>query len=115
VVALVNFVLLLFFMRRKLGRIEGRHLFGTFLKICSASFVMAVIAWLVNWQVGVQLPVKGTLLRLVQVPSAIAAGVLSFYFLCRAFGIKEIGEAVNALAGKVTGRLQRVLSKTKAG
>jgi hypothetical protein len=40
---------------------------------------------------------------------------VSFYFLCRAFGIKEMGEAVNALAGKVTGRLQRVLSKTKAG
>jgi putative peptidoglycan lipid II flippase len=114
-VALVNFALLMFFMRGKLGRIEGHHLSRTFGKICLASFVMAIVVWLVNWQVGVQLPLKGTLLRLVQVTSAIAAGALSFYFLCRAFGIKEMGEAVNALAGKVTGPLQRVLSKTKAG
>jgi putative peptidoglycan lipid II flippase len=115
VVALVNCVLLLFFMRRKLGRIEGRHLLRTFLKICAASFVMAVIAWLVNWQVAVQMPFKGVTLRLIQVPVAIFAATVSFYFLCRAFGIKEMGEAVNALAGKVTGPLQRVLSKTKAG
>jgi hypothetical protein len=56
IVALVNFALLMILMRRKLGRIGGRHLSRTFGKICLASFVMAVVVWLVNWQVGVQLP-----------------------------------------------------------
>jgi putative peptidoglycan lipid II flippase len=106
VVALVNFVLLLFFMRRKLGRIEGRYLSRTFVKICLAAFVMAIVAWLVNWQVGVRLPVKGTLLRLVQVPSAIAAGAVSFYFLCRWLRLKEVDEALNSLFGRFFNRLR---------
>ncbi len=107
VVALVNFALLLCFMRRKLGRIEGRHLSRTFLKICLASLIMAVIAWLVNWQIDVQLPLEGTLLRLVQVPAAIAAAAVSFYFLCRALRVQELDEAVNSLGGRVLHRLRR--------
>jgi len=107
VVALVNFVLLLFFMRRKLGRIEGRHLLRTFLKICAASFVMAVIAWLVNWQVGVQMPFKGVTLRLIQVPIAIFAATVSFYFFCRWLRLKEVDEALNSLFGRFLNRLRR--------
>ncbi len=107
VVALVNFVLLLFFMRRKLGRIEGRHLFRTFLKICEASFVMAIVAWLVNWRIGVQLPFKGVSLRLIQVPVAIAAGAASFYYLCRILSVKEMHDAVNSIGGRFLSRLKR--------
>jgi putative peptidoglycan lipid II flippase len=107
VVALVNCVLLLFFMRRKLGRIEGRHLLRTFLKICAASFVMAVIAWLVNWQVAVQMPFKGVTLRLIQVPVAIFAATVSFYFFCRWLRLKEVDEALNSLFGRFLNRLRR--------
>lgn len=106
VVALVNFVLLLHFMRRKLGHIEGRHLFRTFFKICAASFVMAVIAWLVNWRIGVQLPFKGLTLRLIQVPSAIFVGAVSFYFLCRLLSVKELDDAVNSIGGRFLSRLR---------
>jgi len=94
-------------MRRKLGRIGGRHLSQTFGKISLASFVMAIAVWLVNWQVGVQLPLKGTLLRLVQVPSAIAAGALSFYFLCRMLRVQELDEAVGSLGGRFMNRFRR--------
>ncbi|MBI1998687.1 MAG: murein biosynthesis integral membrane protein MurJ [Deltaproteobacteria bacterium] len=104
IVALVNFALLMILMRRKLGRIGGRHLSQTFGKICLASFVMAIAVWLVNWQVGVQLPLKGTLLRLVQVPSAIAAGALSFYFLCRMLRVQELDEAIGSLGGRLLNR-----------
>lgn len=106
VVALVNFVLLLFFMRRKLGRIEGHHLLQTFLKICAASFIMAVIAWLVSWQVGVRIPFKGVTLRLIQVPVAIFAATVSFYFLCRWLRLKEVDEALNSLFGRFFNRLR---------
>ncbi len=107
IVALVNFALLLFFMRGKLGRIEGRHLSRTFGKICLASFVMAIAVWLVNWQISVQLPLRGTLLRLVQVPTAIGAGALSFYFLCRMLGVQELDEAIGSLGGRFLNRLRR--------
>ncbi|HJX11794.1 MAG TPA: lipid II flippase MurJ [Candidatus Binatia bacterium] len=106
IVALVNFALLMILMRRKLGRIEGRHLSRTFGKICLASFVMAIAVWLVNWQISVQLPLRGTLLRLVQVPSAIAAGTLSFYFLCRMLRVQEIDQAIGSLGGRWVSRLR---------
>jgi len=106
IVALVNFALLMILMRRKLGRIGGRHLSRTFGKICLASFVMAIVVWLVNWQVGVQLPLKGTLFRLVQVPSSIAAGALSFYFLCRMLGVQELDEAIGSVGGRLVSRLR---------
>jgi putative peptidoglycan lipid II flippase len=105
-VALVNFALLMVLMRRRLGRIEGRYLVRTFLKICSASFLMAIIAWLINWRIGVELPVKGVALRLVQVPVAIAAAAASFYFLCRLLRIKELDEAVASLGGRFLNRLR---------
>ena len=104
IVALVNFALLTILMRRKLGGIGGRHLSQTFGKICLASFAMAIVVWLVNWQVGVQLPLKGTLLRLVQVSSAIAAGALSFYFLCRMLGVQELDEAIGSVGGRLLNR-----------
>jgi putative peptidoglycan lipid II flippase len=104
IVALVNFALLMILMRRKLGRIGGRHLSQTFGKICLASFAMAIVVWLVNWQVGVHLPLKGTLLRLVQVSSAIAAGALSFYFLCRMLRVQELDEAIGSLGGRLLNR-----------
>ncbi len=107
IVALVNFALLMILMRRKLGRIGGRHLSQTFGKICLASFVMAIAVWLVNWQISVQLPLKGTLLRLVQVPSAIAAGALSFYFLCRMLRLQELDEAIGSLGGRFMNRFRR--------
>lgn len=107
VVALVNFILLLFFLRRKLGRVEGRYLIRTFVKICLASFVMAIIAWLVNWRIGVQLPVRGVMLRAIQVPAAISAAAASFYFLCRWLGLKEVDETVRALGGRFVNRFSR--------
>ena len=105
-VALVNFGLLLFFMRRKVGRIEGRHLSRTFVKICVASFVMAIIAWVVNWQLGVRLPFRGITMRLIQVPVAISVAAASFYFLCRLLGVNEMGEAVSAVGGRFVKRLR---------
>jgi putative peptidoglycan lipid II flippase len=106
-VELVSFALMVYFMRRKLGRIEGRHLSRTFVKICSASLIMAMIVWLVNWQIGAQVPLRGTLLRLVQVPSAMAAAAVSFYFLCRALRVRELDDAVNSLGGRVLHRFRR--------
>jgi len=106
-VALVNFALLLVFMRRKIGRIEGRYLLRSVLKICLASFVMALCAWLVNWRIGAQLPFTGFPLRAIQVPGALAAAALSFYFLCRWLGVKELDDAVSAIGGQVLKRLGR--------
>ncbi len=65
-VALVNFLLLALFMRRRLGRLGGRALGSTVLKICAASIPMAAAAWVVT-ELTSALPLRDLALHLVQV------------------------------------------------
>jgi hypothetical protein len=98
-VALVNFVLLVIFMRRKVGRLAGGELAGTLLKICAATVPMALVAWSVSAALsGGDHP--GLLLRFVNVTVSILAAALVFYWSCRALKISELDEAVNAIGGK---------------
>jgi len=99
-VALANFALLLVFMRRKIGRIEGRRLVRSLAKIGLASALMAAAAWLVSRLVAAQLSMDGFALYLAQVAAAVASALAVFYFACRLFRVEELEEAVNAVAGR---------------
>lgn len=43
----MNFLLLFYFLRKRLGRIDARRIFTSFVKICSASAIMSISGWLV--------------------------------------------------------------------
>ena len=106
-VSLVNFVLLLSLMRRKLGRLEGRRLASSLLKICLASALMAAAAWLVSAQISAHLPLGGFTLYLAQVVAAIGIGAVVFYFGCRLLRVTELDEAIDAVAGPLLRVLRR--------
>ena len=109
-VALVNFALLLLFMRRKLGRLEGRRLALSLLKICLASAIMAAAAWLASAQLAAHLSLAGFALHLAQVAAAISLAVVVFYLGCRLLRVGEFNEAINAVGGgflRVFGSLRR--------
>ena len=106
VVALVNFVLLLLFMRHKLGHIEGRVLFGKVLRICAATLVMAIAAGAANGLAG-SLPLSGLALRLARVSAGMAVAALAFYWGCRLFKVGELHEAVQAIGGRLLRRLRQ--------
>ena len=99
-VALVNFLLLAILMRRRLGRLDGRRLGTTVLKICGATMPMALVAWLANEFAGA-LPLQGLLLEFIRVIAAIALATVAFYWSCRLLRIEELNEAVSAIAGKL--------------
>jgi len=100
-VALVNFLLLALFMRRRLGRLGGRQLGATVLRVSAASCAMAVTAWVVSESLSV-LPLRGLLLHLVQVVFSIWLAALVFYSICRLLRVEELNEAVNAVGGRFT-------------
>jgi putative peptidoglycan lipid II flippase len=105
-VALINFVLLALFIRRRLGGLEGRRLGATLLRICVASVAMAGAAWLVSaWCA--ELPLGGVALRLLRVAAAIMVAALVFYLACRWLRVREVDEAVNAIAGRFFRVLRR--------
>jgi putative peptidoglycan lipid II flippase len=98
-VALVNFLLLAVFMRRRLGRLGGRRLAATVFRVIAASCAMAAGAWfaseLLSW-----LPLRGLGLHLLQVIAALALAAVIFYAGCRLLGVEELDDAVNALGSR---------------
>lgn len=98
-VALANFILLVLFMRRKLGRLEGRRLSWTLLKISLASGGMAAAAWFLSAQIADRVTLTGFVLYLVQVVSAISLAAVVFLLSCRVLKVKELDEAIDAIKG----------------
>ena len=105
-VALINFFLLAIFMRRRLGRLEGRRLAATVLRVCLASLPMAVAAWAAS-AFSTTLPFHGIALELLRVVASIALAGVVFYLSCRVLRIEELDEAMDAIAGKLLRVLRR--------
>jgi len=105
-VALVNFLLLALFMRRRLGRLGGRQLGATVLRVSAASCVMAATAWLVSESLS-HLPLRGVALHFIQVGTAIGLAALVFYLSCRLLRVEELHEAVDAVGGRFIRLLRR--------
>jgi putative peptidoglycan lipid II flippase len=105
-VALVNFLLLAFLMRRRVGRLEGNRLGLKLARICAASIPMAAVAWLVS-EFSAGLPLTGIALRLVRVSAAITLAAVTFYFACKLLRIEELDEAVDGVAGRFLRLLRR--------
>ena len=105
-VALVNFLLLALFMRRRLGRLGGRRLGATVLRVSGASCAMAATAWLASDSLS-HLPLRGVALHFIQVSAAIGLAALVFYLSCRFLRVEELHEAVNAVGGRFAHLLRR--------
>jgi len=98
-VALVNFILLMLFMRGKLGSLEGKQLGGNLLRICGAAIPMAAVAW-ISSELASALPIGDLTLRFARVGASITLATIVFYWGCRLLKITELDEAINAIAGR---------------
>jgi putative peptidoglycan lipid II flippase len=51
----VNFILLFYFLRRRLKRVDAERIFRSFIKTIFASFIMGIIGWIILhgelWQI----------------------------------------------------------------
>ncbi len=99
-VALVNFMLLALFMRRRVGWLEGSRLGATVLKICAATVPMALAAWLVD-ELSLALPLSGLALDFTRVLVPITLAAIVFYMGCRMLRIGELDDAFDAIAGRM--------------
>ncbi len=96
-VALVNFALLLFFLRRKLGGIEGRDLMITLGKVLLASALMGAVCWLASDQMARRVGSESLVARMANVSLSIAIGVTVFYLAARALKVSELTQMAAAL------------------
>jgi putative peptidoglycan lipid II flippase len=105
-VALINFVLLALFIRHRLGRLQGRRLGLTLLRICAASIAMAAVAWSAS-ALCAALPLAGLALHAAQVSASITLAVLVFYLACRLLHVDEFDEAISAVGGRFVRVMRR--------
>jgi len=102
--SIVNAVLLLWLLRRRIGGIDGRRLAVAVAKISVASAVMAGSAvWLENW---LSTLIAGTsvLPRLLRLALAIGGAVAVLAAAAKVLRIREFDEALRMVAGRLARR-----------
>jgi putative peptidoglycan lipid II flippase len=102
-VAIVNFVTLFLLLRKKIGRVGGRALFSSFLRVALASGLLSVASYFSWYLVSSQLSSNALYSRAALTFIPIIAGMLIFVAACHVLNIKElhmIGRAIRARFGK---------------
>ncbi len=99
-VALFNFCVLFWFMRRKIGGIEGHRLLSSILRIGLASVLMGAACAGSSFAVR-QVFTTSFLGRLLDVGVSIPFGLAILYAFCRLLRVAELDAAVNAIRDRL--------------
>jgi putative peptidoglycan lipid II flippase len=101
VVSIVNFLILFFFMRRKLGHIQGSDLLTTFVKVLTASLVMGAMSRITSYKIENYLGTGSFSALLIDVAVSIGVGIAVFYLVARLLGVTELNQLTIALKRKI--------------
>lgn len=101
VVALVNFFALAYFMRRKIGRLNGREIARSFAKIALASAVMTAACWVSYHFIGSQFAVKTFAARLAEAFVPIFIGGAVFIAAAKVLKIGELEKFFKMLSRRL--------------
>jgi putative peptidoglycan lipid II flippase len=104
IVAMVNFAVLLMFLRLRIGGVDGHALAINFVKILAASIVMAVVCWAVSSGMNHWLGI-GFKARILNLALSIPAAGAAFYGVCYGLKVPELQDAERSLAGPLMRRL----------
>lgn len=99
--AMLNFSLLIYFLRKRLGRVEGRRITNSFIKAVAASVVMGVLAWMVLrgeiWKLPGDFAIKAAWIF-----GTIALSALVYVILCRILKCEELEFIISRFLKKET-------------
>lgn len=99
-VALVNFTALTFFMRRKIGRLNGRDIVGAFVRVAIASAIMTAVCYVSYRAVASYFAVENFGVRLLEAFIPIGLGGITFFVMAKLLRISEIEQVVAMLRRK---------------
>jgi putative peptidoglycan lipid II flippase len=87
--SMLNFTILIYFLRRNLGRVEGRRILNSFIKAAAASAVMGALAWMALKGEMWRLP-GDFLIKAAWLFGTIALSTLVYVILCRILRCEEL-------------------------
>ncbi len=100
IVASVNFLALIFLMRRKIKRLEGRTIASAFVKIVFASVLMSAACYASYYFLTNFFGAKTLVIKLIEAFVPIAIGGLVFIVTAKLLGIKQLNQAFDAVMRK---------------
>lgn len=96
----VNFMLLFYFLRRKLGRIDARRIIQSFIKVCIASAVMGGAGWLMlhggMWRLSGRLMEKA-----VYISGTIISCLFIYFIICYLLKSAEMDYIYSAIKNRL--------------
>ncbi len=104
VVALTNFGLLYWFMRREIARLETRKLLVSLAKIFLASDALALVCWGGKWLLLERWQSMGLLLRMSGLGLTIALSIGAFCVVAAMLGVHEMRDLLGAVRRKLSRR-----------
>jgi putative peptidoglycan lipid II flippase len=100
-VALVNLFALAVFMKKRIGRLNGREIFSSFIRIAAASAVMSAVCY-VSYQLLLHYFGMGRLwAKAVEALVPVAAGGLTFFMAAKLLGVSELEKLFNMFARRL--------------
>ena len=105
-VALAGFVILFARLRNRIGGIYGRELIKTVGLVSIASAAMGCVVWITSRYIEHKFGLtRGS--HLFNLSVSVPAGVLTYYWICRALKIAELDLAIRSIAGPLARRFKR--------
>lgn len=105
-VATINFLVLILFLRRKIQRLEGRRLLRSFSRVLAASLAMGAACFTSSYLLRHYLGVS-SLARLADLAISIPLGVAVLYFACTALRVEELDLARGIIVPNAPGSRSR--------
>jgi putative peptidoglycan lipid II flippase len=103
-VALANFSLLYWFMRREIARMETKRLLVALAKICVASDALALVCRGGEWLLLSQWPTMGLMLRATALTLTIGLALGAFCAVAALLKLREMGDVLDAVMRKLSRR-----------
>jgi putative peptidoglycan lipid II flippase len=100
IVATLNLFFLMIFLRKELGRLNGKKLATSFTRILAASALMTAVAVPTLAGMEALLPAHTLSHRVLSLMTSVLAGAAVFYAACRLFQVEELHRASVAFLGR---------------
>ncbi len=100
-VALVNFFALAILMRKKIERLNGRDIAGSFVRIVFSAILMAAICYSSYWFIKSQLGIETLIARFLEVIIPMLLGGIVFVIVAKLLKISELERLYSGVARKL--------------
>lgn len=104
IAGLANMVLLLYYLRRKIGHIDGRRMLISFLKTGLASLLMGIVVYYTAQYIEINFDISNKIIQILQVLIAVGVGTLVYSLLVTLMKMEEAQMALGILTRRLNRR-----------